>query len=236
MGTLVGAGVSDSGFLLDVMVKLLAGLPLTIGLTGLALLGGGVLALGLAGLRASSRAGAAVAGAYVFVFRGSPLLIQIFLIYYGLPQFGLVRHGVLWPLLREPAVCAGLAFVLNDAAYAAEILRGGLRAVPRGAVEAAIVGNMGRWTTMRRIVLPLAVRQALPAYGIEVTSKLKATSLASVVTLMDVTGIARALVSETYRAIEVFGVAAVIYLALVTLTTGAIRTLERRLSIRPVVA
>lgn len=223
----------DGGFLVDVLAKLITGLPLTIGLTILALLGGAALALALAGLRASSRVGSALADCYVFVFRGSPLLIQIFIIYYGLPQFGFVRHGALWPLLREPYVCAALAFMLNDGAYTSEILRGGLRAVPRGAVEAALVGNMGRWTTLRRIVLPLAVRQALPAYGIEITSMLKATSLASVVTLMDVTGLARALVSETYRAIEVFGVAALIYLILVTGTTSAVRSLERRLSIRP---
>ena len=223
----------DQSFLLDVLRKLLAGLPLTIGLTALALAGGAVLALALSGLRASSRAGAWVADSYVFVFRGSPLLIQIFMIYYGLPQFGFVRHSVLWPLLREPYVCAALAFMLNDAAYTSEILRGGLRAVPRGAIEAAKVGNMGGWTTLRRIVLPLAVRQALPAYGIEITSMMKATSLASVVTLMDVTGIARSVVSETYRAIEVFGVAALIYLVLVTATTAAVRALERRLSIQP---
>ena len=222
----------DESFLLDVLRKLLAGLPLTIGLTVLALAGGAILALGLSGLRASSRAGAWVADSYVFVFRGSPLLIQIFMIYYGLPQFGFVRHGVLWPLLREPYVCAALAFMLNDAAYTSEILRGGLRAVPRGAVEAATVGNMGRWTMLRRIVLPLAIRQALPAYGIEITSMMKATSLASVVTLMDVTGIARSLVSETYRAIEVFGVAALIYLVLVTATTTGVRALEGHLSIR----
>ncbi|MGI4800932.1 MAG: ABC transporter permease [Janthinobacterium lividum] len=223
--------MTSSDFLLDVLRKLLAGLPLTIGLTVLALAGGAVLTLGLAALRASSRPGAWLANAYVFVFRGSPLLIQIFMIYYGLPQFGIVRHGVLWPLLREPYVCAALAFMLNDAAYTSEILRGGLRSVPRGAIEAGIVGNMGRWTILRRIVLPLAIRQALPAYGIEITSMLKATSLASVVTLMDVTGIARSLVSETYRAIEVFGVAALIYLVLVTATTGAVRGLERRLAL-----
>ena len=225
----------DGVFLADVLLRLLGGLRLTIGLTAVALLGGGVLELGLAGLRASSRLGAGLADAYVFVFRGSPLLIQIFIIYYGLPQFDLVRHGPLWPLLREPLVCAALAFVLNDAAYTSEILRGGLRAVPRGAIEAATVGNMGRWTTLRRIVLPLAVRQALPAYGIEVTSMLKATSLASVVTLMDVTGIARALVSETYRALEVFGVAALIYLALVTAVASGVEALERRLSLDPAI-
>lgn len=218
-------------FLQEVFGKLLAGLPLTIGMTASALGGGALLALAVCGLRASSLAGAWLANTYVFLFRGSPLLIQIFLIYYGLPQFGFIRHGALWPLFRDPVFCAALAFVLNDAAYTSEILRGGLRAVPRGVVEAAVVGDMGRWTMLRRIVLPLAVRQALPAYGIEITSMLKATSLASVVSLMDVTGIARAIVSETYRAIEVFGVAAVIYLALVTLTTAGMRALERRLAI-----
>lgn len=225
--------MTETAFLLDVLLRLMEGLKLTLALTAVALSGGAVLAAGLVGLRASSRFGAAVADAYVFLFRGSPLLIQIFMIYYGLPQFGFVRHGVLWPLLREPAVCAALAFVLNDAAYTSEILRGGLRAVPRGAIEAAVVGNMGRWTTLRRVIGPLAVRQALPAYGIEVTSMLKSTSLASVVTLMDVTGIARSVVSETYRAVEVFGVAALIYLVLVTTATAGVRALERRLSIRP---
>ena len=219
----------QSGFFAETLLHLLAGLKLTLGLTAISLAGGGLLALALSALRATGRPGAWFADAYVFLFRGSPLLIQIFMIYYGLPQFGFVRHGILWPLLREPLVCAALAFMLNDAAYTSEILRGGLRAVPRGAVEAATVGNMTRWTTLRRIVLPLAIRQALPAYGIEVTSMLKATSLASVVTLMDVTGIARSIVSETYRALEVFGIAALIYLVLVTAIAAALKRLERHL-------
>ena len=223
----------EAAFLLDSLRQLLVGLPLTLEMTLLALAGGMVIALALAGLRATGRVGVGIADFYVYVFRGSPLLIQIFMIYYSLPTFGFVRHSFLWPLLREPYVCAALAFMLNDGAYTSEILRGGLRAVPRGAVEAAVVGGMGRLTLLRRIILPLAIRQALPAYGIEVTSMLKATSLASVVTLMDVTGLARALVSQTYRAIEVFSCAAVIYLVLVTAVTMALRALERKLSIKP---
>lgn len=219
----------ETAFLTDVLRRLLAGVQLTLGLTAIALLGGFLLALALSGLRASSRAGAWLANGYVFLLRGSPLLIQIFMIYYGLPQFGFIRHGILWPLFREPLVCAALAFMLNDAAYTSEILRGGLRAVPRGAIEAAIVGNMSRWATLRRIVLPLAIRQALPAYGIEITSMLKATSLASVVTLMDITGIARSIASQTYRAIEVFSIAALIYLVMVTAIAAAVQALERRL-------
>lgn len=220
----------DLAFIAQVFPKLLAGLPLTLLLAVLSLLGGGVIALGLSGLRASSWVGARIADFYVYIFRGTPLLIQIFLIYYGLAQFPAVRHSVLWPLLREPYVCAMLSLMLNDAAYTSEILRGGLRAVPAGAVEAARVAGMSRLTMLRRIVLPLAFRQALPAYGAEVTSMVKATSLASVVTLMEITGIARAEVSETYRAIEIFLCAAAIYLVLVTVIARAVDLLEQRLT------
>ena len=220
----------DLAFIAQVFPKLLAGLPLTLLLAVLSLLGGGVIALGLSGLRASSWVGARIADFYVYIFRGTPLLIQIFLIYYGLAQFPAVRHSVLWPLLREPYVCALLSLMLNDAAYTSEILRGGLRAVPAGAVEAARVAGMSRLTMLRRIVLPLAFRQALPAYGAEVTSMVKATSLASVVTLMEITGIARAEVSETYRAIEIFLCAAAIYLVLVTVIARAVDLLEQRLT------
>jgi len=220
----------DIAFIVAVFPKLLAGLPLTLLLAVLALAGGGAIALALSGLRASSWVGARIADFYVYVFRGTPLLIQIFLIYYGLAQFPAVRHSVLWPLLREPYVCAVLALMLNDAAYTSEILRGGLRAVSTGAIEAAKVAGMTRLTMLRRIVLPLAFRQALPAYGAEITSMVKATSLASVVTLMEVTGIARAEVSQSYRAIEVFLCAAMIYLVLVTVIARAIQLLEARLS------
>lgn len=220
----------DLAFIAQVFPKLLAGLPLTLLLAVLSLLGGGVIALGLSGLRASSWVGARIADFYVYIFRGTPLLIQIFLIYYGLAQFPAVRHSVLWPLLREPYVCALLSLMLNDAAYTSEILRGGLRAVPAGAVEAARVAGMSRLTMLRRIVLPLAFRQALPAYGAEVTSMVKATSLASVVTLMEITGITRAEVSETYRAIEIFLCAAAIYLVLVTVIARAVDLLEQRLT------
>lgn len=220
----------DFAFIAEVFPKLLAGLPLTLLLAVLALVGGGTIALLLSGLRSSSWVGARIADFYVYIFRGSPLLIQIFLIYYGLAQFPGVRHSFLWPLLREPYVCATLALMLNDAAYTSEILRGGLRAVSTGAIEAAKVTGMTRATMLRRIVLPLAFRQALPAYGAEITSMVKATSLASVVTLMEVTGIARAVVSQSYRAIEVFLCAAVIYLVLVTVIARAIHWLEAWLS------
>ncbi|ONG50138.1 ABC transporter permease [Pseudoroseomonas deserti] len=220
----------DFAFLSETFFKLLAGFPLTVNLAVLSLAGGGVLALLLNMARASGWLGARFADFYVFLFRGSPLLIQIFLIYYGLGNFPAVRESFLWPFLREPYWCALLALILNDAAYTAEILRGGFRAVPRGAVEAAEACGMSRLTRLRRITLPVAIRQALPAYSNEVISMFKSTALASTVTLMEVTGIARAEVSATYRAIEIFLCAAVLYLVSTLLITRALRLLETRLS------
>ncbi|MFC0407375.1 ABC transporter permease [Roseomonas elaeocarpi] len=220
----------DFAFLGATMARLLAALPMTLQLTALSLLCGGILALLLSGLRATGRLGAGFVSFYVFCFRGSPLLVQIFLIYYGLGQFPAVRHSILWPILREPYACALIALALNEAAYTTEILRGGLRAVPRGAVEAARVCGMSRTLALRRVVLPLAIRQALPAYGNEIISMCKSTSLASIVTLLEVTGTARAIISETYRTIEVFLCAAAIYLVLTFLLSRLVWLLERWLN------
>ncbi|MEI5677237.1 ABC transporter permease subunit [Mesorhizobium sp. CGMCC 1.15528] len=219
----------DFDFFAGMFAQLLMGLPLTLNLGILALLGGFSLALALNLMRAT-RIGNAVASAYVFVFRGTPLLIQIFMIYYGLAGFGFVRQSFFWPFLREPYWCGLLALILNDAAYTSEILRGGLRSVPKGAVEAGRVSGMTRFTVLRRITLPIAIRQALPAYSNEVISILKSTALVSTITLMEVTGIARAAVSETWRAVEIFLCAAVIYLALSLLVTRLSAWVERRLS------
>ncbi|HUA78382.1 MAG TPA: ABC transporter permease subunit [Acetobacteraceae bacterium] len=216
-------------FLGATMLQLLGGVPLTVGLTAGSVAAGAVLALLLALLRANSRPGAALVSAYVFVFRGTPLLLQIFFIYYGAGQFAFVRASVLWPFLREPWCCALLALALNDAAYASEILRGGFAAVPKGAVEAGRAVGMTRLLLLRRVVLPLAIRQALPAYGNELIAMVKSTSLASLVTLMEVTGIAYAIISETYRAIEVFLCAGAIYLVLNFALTRAVAVLEAKL-------
>ncbi|MDR7124694.1 ABC transporter permease subunit [Pseudotabrizicola sp. 4114] len=219
----------DFTFLGGMFANLLKGLPLTLNFWVLSLLGGGTLAL-ILNLMRTTRIGNAVAAAYVFVFRGTPLLIQIFMIYYGLAGFGFVRQSFLWPFLREPYWCGLLALILNDAAYTSEILRGGLRAVPKGAVEAGRVSGMTRFAILRRITLPLAFRQALPAYSNEVISMLKATALVSTITLMDMTGIARAAISETWRAVEILLCAAAIYLAISLLVTRFSAWFERRLS------
>ena len=211
----------------EALGKLIAGVPLTLQLALLATALGAVLALALAVMRVS---GIAVLGAaarlYVFAFRGSPLLVQIFLIYYGLGQFRAVRLSILWPFLRQPYWCAVLALTLNTAAYASEIIRGGFLAVPRGEVEAARACGMSRGLAFRRIILPLAVRQALPAYGNELILVVKATSLASIITLMEISGIAAKLVSDTYRVIEVFVVAGALYLAMNFVVTRIVMAAE----------
>ncbi|MCW3474343.1 ABC transporter permease [Limobrevibacterium gyesilva] len=216
----------DFAFLIDTMQKLLAGVPLTLELTFVSVAIGAALAVLLAVLRASFLPCEWLVRAYVFVLRGTPLLLQIFLIYYGIGQFAEVRNSFLWPFLRQPYWCAILALSLNTAAYGAEIIRGGLLAVPQGAAEAARVSGMSGFLLYRRIILPLAIRQALPAYGNELVIMVKSTSLASIVTLMEVSGISYAIISETYRALEVFLCAGSIYLVINFLLTRAIAQAE----------
>jgi octopine/nopaline transport system permease protein len=221
----------DWTFLSETFFSLVAAIPTTLSLAALSILFGAVLALALAMARLSRIAPLDWIGrSYVFVFRGTPLLVQIFLIYYGLGQFPAVRHSILWPILRQPYWCAVLALTLNTAAYASEIIRGGLLSVPHGQVEAARACGMGRFMQFRRIVLPLAIRQALPAYGNEMISMVKATSLASIITIMEVTGVAAKIIAETYRAIEVFIVAGAIYLIINFVLTRLIQALEYWLS------
>lgn len=215
----------------DLMIEsipaLLGGLVVTVQLVAAALVVGFAIALPTALARISRHALLRwIALAYVFFFRGTPLLVQIFLIYYGLAQFETVRESFLWPILRQPYWCALIAFSLNTGAYTAEVFRGGILSVPHNEIEAARAIGMSPATTFWRIVWPQALRQALPAYGNEIILLVKASSLASTVTLMDVTGVARSLSSETYMPIEIFTTAAVIYLAVTYLLSWLIRWLE----------
>lgn len=221
----------DIAFLTETFVSLVGALPLTLELAATAILLGAGLALALALARLSGIVALDwLARLYVFVFRGTPLLVQIFLIYYGLSQFPAIRHSFLWPVLREPYWCAVLALMLNTAAYASEIIRGGLLSVPHGQVEAARACGMARMMIFRRVTLPLAIRQALPGYGNEMIAMVKATSLASIITLMEITGVAAKIISESYRVIEVFVVAGALYLAINFVLTRLVAMLERRLN------
>lgn len=169
-----------------------------------------------------------LATAYSLFFRGTPLLVQIFLVYFGLGQFGIVRDSFLWPLLREAYVCALITFVLNTAAYSGEIVRGGILAVPRGEVEAAKACGMSAFQTYRLVILPRAFSIILPAYSNEVIILLKGTSLASTITLMELMGQAQFAASNTYQPIQVFVIAGAIYYVLTLIITRIFRWLEGR--------
>jgi len=219
----------NADLILSSLPALLSGAWITLQLVVLSLGTGFVLALALAFGRLSANpllSGATAA--YIFVIRSTPLLVQIFLIYYGLGQFQGVRESILWPLLREPYWCAVLALMLNTAAYTAEIMRGGIQSVPFGQVEAARALGMSRLLVYRRIVLPQALRQMLPAYGNEMIQMVQATSLASTITLAELTGAARAIASRSFQPVEMFIIAGAIYLALNFIIAQAIRWAEKR--------
>ncbi len=164
--------------------------------------------------------------AYIFFFRGTPLLVQLFLVYYGLGQFEAVRESFLWPVLRDSYWCAIITFSLHTGAYITEILRGAIMSVPAGEVEAARALGMGPGKIYRRIVLPRAARIALPAYGNELILMLKASALASTITLLDLTGMARTLYAKNYLPVETFLSAGAFYLVITLVLTRALKMLE----------
>jgi arginine/ornithine transport system permease protein len=175
---------------------------------------------------------------FTYALRGTPLLVQLFVVYYGLAQFAAVRESVAWPLLREAWFCAWLAFALNTTAYTTEIFAGALRATPSGEIDAARAYGLSGFTLYRRVLLPGALRRALPQYGNEVVGIMHATSIASTVTLVDVTRVARDVYANHLLPVEAFGTAALIYFALTWTLVGGFRLLEQRylrhLSMQPV--
>lgn len=209
--------------------RLLEGVKTTLELVVVSGVIGSLLALPIGLARHSHRRWLnAIPYAYIFFFRGTPLLVQIFLVYYGLAQFDAVRESALWPYLREPYWCAILAFSLNTAAYTAEILRGALGAIPRGEIEAAKTIGMRQPVLYRRIMLPRAFGMILPAYGNEVILMLKGSALASTITLLDITGTARTIIARTYTPIEIFLAAGGLYLLISMVIIYAFRQIERR--------
>lgn len=173
----------------------------------------------------------ALPAAFIFVFRGTPLLVQLFLIYYGLGQFETLRDGFLWDnILRHAYWCAMIAFTLNNTAYIAELMRGGINAVPHGEVEAARAYGMSGLQAYRHVILPRMWRIILPAYSNEVVFSLKATSLASVITVLDLTGQAKVYYSMYYEPYDFFIAAGAIYLVLVFVVTRILRGIEWQLN------
>ncbi len=152
--------------------------------------------------------------AYIYFFRGTPLIVQMYMIYYGAGQFELLRESIFWPIFKEAYVCALIAFSLNTAAYTAEILRGAIVATPYGEIEAGRSCGMSDWLVMRRIILPSSFRRALPAYGNEVIFMLHGSALAGVITIVDLFGAARIVNSRHFVPFESFITAGLFYLLL----------------------
>ena len=212
--------------------QLIEGIPTTLTLVASSLALGFVFAVVLAQMRLSkSIVLSRLAYGYVYVFRSTPLLVQIFLIYYGSGQFREALDAAgLWYFLREPYFCAIMALTLNTAAYTSEIIRGGIQSVPWGEIEAGRSVGMSGVTLFRRIVFPVAIRQALPAYGNEIILMVKSTSLASTITILEVTGIAKKIIAATFAPMEVFVIAGAIYLSINFIVTRGIQWIEVKLS------
>ncbi|WP_067216345.1 ABC transporter permease [Marinomonas gallaica] len=219
----------DFSVVIEYFPRLLTGTWMTIKLVLLSIVLGALVALPIALARISKNWFiSGVPFAFIFFFRGTPLLVQIFLVYYGASQFEAVRESFMWPILREPFWCAIIAFTLNTSAYTAEIFRGAIQAIPEGEVEACKVIGMTKTQMYCRILLPRAFGIVLPAYGNEIILMLKASALASTITLLDLTGMARTIIARTYTPIEIFLAAGGIYLVISILVIYIFRLVEKR--------
>jgi octopine/nopaline transport system permease protein len=219
----------DLDFATEHLPRLLEAAKLTIELTLLSLFFGIFVGVFFAVLRTSnSKVLFYISYYYSYIFRGTPLLVQIFIIYFGLAQIEWIRESFLWVFLKEPYSCAILAFTLNTGAYSSEIFRSAFETINKGVVEAAEGLGLNKVNTFLKIKLPIAIRQSLPAYGNEMILMMKGTSLASTVTLLDLTGVAKHIISTTFRPVEVFIVAGSIYLLMAFLIHNFIKFLERR--------
>lgn len=205
----------DVSLILDSIPKMLAGLGLTLNLMAVSAILGTALAVLLLLMRISGRWYLIwPAVTYIYIFRGTPILVQIFIIYYGLPQFEFIRESILWPILREPYGCAILALSMNTGAYVSEILRGGILGVDKGLGEAGAALGLSARQRFIHITTPIAIRLAIPAYSNDIVSLMKSTALASTITLLDMMGIARTIVAQTFAPYEVFLSLAVIYMVM----------------------
>ncbi len=221
----------DLDLILDSIPKMLMGIGLTFQLLFLSLLLGTALAIILLILRISGRWYLSwPTMVYIYIFRGTPILVQIFIIYYGFPQLEFIRESIFWPILREPFGCAIVALTLNTGAYVSEIFRGGVIGVDRGLTEAGAALGLSATHRFIYITAPIAIRLSLPAYSNDVISLQKSTALASNITLLDMTGIARTIVAETYAPYEVFVSLMVIYLILTWIIQRSFGWIEKRMS------
>jgi len=165
-------------------------------------------------------------GSYIFVVRGTPLLVQIYLIYFGLGSVKFIRESFLWYALKEPFWCGVIALTINTVAYGAEIFRGGIQSIEKSQVESGLSLGFGKFLLLRKIILPIAIRKVLPSYGNELILMVKATSLVSLTTYMEMTGIARKIMAKTFAPVEAFIAAGILYLFLNFLMVQFVKYLE----------
>ena len=219
----------DFAVILDNLPLYLSGLRVTIELLILALICGLALAIPLGVAAASKRASVhAFPRGFIYCMRGTPLLVQVFLIYHGFAQFDFLRTSFLWVIFKEAYWCALIAFSLNTAGYTAEIIRGAIKQTPAGEVEAARACGMSAATMLRRIVLPSAFRRGLPAYSNEVIFMLHGTVLAGVITIVDLFGAAKIVNSRHFVPFESFIAAGFFYLCLTFIIVFLFKLVERK--------
>ena len=221
----------DLDLMLTSLPKLLSASLVTLKLLSLSLVFGLLIGLLFAILRLNKNIFInKFAYGYSYLFRGTPLLVQIFIIYFGLGQIEGLRNSFAWVVLKEPYWCAIIAFALNTGAYTSEILRSAFQTIKPGYIEAGKSLGISKNNIFYKIQIPIAIRQSLPAYGNEIILMLKGTSLASTVTLMDLTGVAKYIISTTFKPIEVFIVAGSIYLFFTFIIHNVIKYLEKKYS------
>ncbi|OCW79824.1 ABC transporter permease [Pelagibacteraceae bacterium GOM-A2] len=219
----------DIELMINSFPKLLNATLITIKLLSVSLILGLFIGLGFAILRMNNnKLINKFAYGYSYIFRGTPLLVQIFIIYFGLGQIEYLRTTFLWVVLKEPYWCAIIAFSLNTGAYTSEILRSAFQTIKPGYLEAGRSLGIPSKIIFTKIQIPIAIKQSLPAYGNEIILMLKGTSLASTVTLMDLTGVAKYIISTTFKPVEVFIVAGGIYLFMTFIIHNVIKYLEKK--------
>lgn len=219
----------DIELMISSFPKLLNATLITLKLLSVSLIVGLFIGLGFAILRMNNnKLINKFAYGYSYIFRGTPLLVQIFIIYFGLGQIEYLRTTFLWVVLKEPYWCAIIAFSLNTGAYTSEILRSAFQTIKPGYLEAGRSLGIPSKIIFTKIQIPIAIKQSLPAYGNEIILMLKGTSLASTVTLMDITGVAKYIISTTFKPVEVFIVAGSIYLFMTFIIHNVIKYLEKK--------
>jgi polar amino acid transport system permease protein/octopine/nopaline transport system permease protein len=208
------------------------GIWLTLLITIASFIVGRIFALPLALALVSSRWWLSYsASTYTFMVRGSPLLVQLFIVYYGLGQVEAVRSSFLWPVLKSPLYCAIITIGLNSAAYMAEIIAGAIRQLPKGQFEAASALGLSRYVALVKVVFPQVYRTLLPAIGNELVLVMKGSTLASAVTVIEMTGAARIFVARTYAPFETFLIAGSVYLVMGAIFGRIVKAIEIKVAI-----